>query len=597
MPAKQKPLDIGEKVMAKWPGSAKYYEATVISLAAAKSKHLCTVMFVDSDGMEADLKSGEVYRPEYFTKRSRSASPARGRSPGRRRRSRSRSPARRQSRSRSPTRSSPARKAGSAGAKKEPKAKPETPTTATRTSPRKRVKPPAEPKPVEPVAAETPTRVTRSVTRKLVVEEKEALLSTETESRKHKPARAYEFGGPVGATLMILGLPLLILAFYIYCNGNSCSLAALKRRPRLPSAKEFFDLKCCLIYGTYLLFLTLLYLLPVGKVVYGHPLADGSRLDYRVNSFFSLVVTLAGFAALVYFKYPVTILYHKFLAFAMTSLVFSALASIALYIRARRSITGLASNTGCIPYDFFMGHELNPRIGKLDFKFFCEMRPGLIGWVLVNLCMAVKEYEKHGQVSPAMVLVCTFQLLYVVDALWFEASILSTVDILHEGFGYMLVLGDLAFVPFMYSLQARFLVTHRVHLSWPAMAGIVMSFVVGYVIFRGSNSQKDKFRNNPYDPLFQDKETVLTPSGKKLLASGWWGLVRHPNYLGDILMAISWTLPCGFTHLIPWFYPIYLTTLLVHREFRDEAHCRGKYGKSWDEYCRRVPYRIFPKIF
>lgn len=32
-------------------------------------------------------------------------------------------------------------------------------------------------------------------------------------------------------------------------------------------------------------------------------------------------------------------------------------------------------------YDFFKGHELNPRIKNFDLKFFCEMRPGLIGWV------------------------------------------------------------------------------------------------------------------------------------------------------------------------------------------------------------------------
>ena len=42
-----------------------------------------------------------------------------------------------------------------------------------------------------------------------------------------------------------------------------------------------------------------------------------------------------------------------------------------------------------------------------------------------------------------------------------------------------------------------------------------------------------------------DQETILTPTGKRLLASGWWGLVRHPNYLGDIIMAFAWTFPCG----------------------------------------------------
>lgn len=39
------------------------------------------------------------------------------------------------------------------------------------------------------------------------------------------------------------------------------------------------------------------------------------------------------------------------------------------------------SSAGYLVYDFFTGHELNPRIGSFDLKYFCELRPGLIGWV------------------------------------------------------------------------------------------------------------------------------------------------------------------------------------------------------------------------
>lgn len=34
------------------------------------------------------------------------------------------------------------------------------------------------------------------------------------------------------------------------------------------------------------------------------------------------------------------------------------------------------------------------------------------------------------------------------------------MDIVHDGFGFMLAFGDLAWVPFVYSLQAAFLVVH-----------------------------------------------------------------------------------------------------------------------------------------
>ena len=49
-----------------------------------------------------------------------------------------------------------------------------------------------------------------------------------------------------------------------------------------------------------------------------------------------------------------------------------------------------------------------------------------------------------------------------------------------------------------------------------------------------------------YDIMFiSDLESIPTSSGKRLLVSGWWGLCRHPNYLGDLIMALAWSLPCG----------------------------------------------------
>ena len=73
-------------------------------------------------------------------------------------------------------------------------------------------------------------------------------------------------------------------------------------------------------------------------------------------------------------------------------------------------------------YDFFIGRELNPRLGSLDLKFFCELRPGLIGWVMLDLSFVMKAYESTGSVSPALVLVTVFHTWYVADALWFEVS-------------------------------------------------------------------------------------------------------------------------------------------------------------------------------
>lgn len=73
-----------------------------------------------------------------------------------------------------------------------------------------------------------------------------------------------------------------------------------------------------------------------------------------------------------------------------------------------------------------------------------------------------------------MACVNIFQAVYVWDALYQEQAILTTMDITTDGFGYMLAFGDLSWVPFTYSLQARILVDHDpqlvraapTHLAW-----------------------------------------------------------------------------------------------------------------------------------
>lgn len=48
------------------------------------------------------------------------------------------------------------------------------------------------------------------------------------------------------------------------------------------------------------------------------------------------------------------------------------------------------------------------------------------------------------------------------------------MDINFEGFGFMLAFGDIVWVPFLYSLQARYLVDHPVDLPLWATIGILV---------------------------------------------------------------------------------------------------------------------------
>ena len=61
--------------------------------------------------------------------------------------------------------------------------------------------------------------------------------------------------------------------------------------------------------------------------------------------------------------------------------------------------------------------------------------------------------------------------------------------------------------------------------------------------------------------------------GGKLLVSGFWGIGRHMNYTGDLIMAVAYCLPVG-AQFGGYFYAIYLFILLTHRAFRDDTKCR-----------------------
>ncbi|XP_035627852.1 delta(14)-sterol reductase TM7SF2-like isoform X2 [Oncorhynchus keta] len=193
---------------------------------------------------------------------------------------------------------------------------------------------------------------------------------------------------------------------------------------------------------------------------------------------------------------PLGYLFELLLPLAVCAIGVSFLLSPYLYICsfwAPHHALAQGGNTGNPLYDLFMGQELNPRIGSFDLKYFCELRPGLIGWVVINLGMLMKEVELRDPASLAMILVNSFQLLYVADALWNE------------------------------------------------VLGIISS----------ENPTPRRTNSDPMHPSVAYLETIATATGKRLLVSGWWGLVRHPNYLGDLLMALAWSLPCGFNHFLP----------------------------------------------
>lgn len=85
--------------------------------------------------------------------------------------------------------------------------------------------------------------------------------------------------------------------------------------------------------------------------------------------------------------------------------------------------------------------------------------------------------------------------------------------------------------------------------------------------------------------------------GKKLLVSHLWGILRHPNYTGDIMIHIALALPGIVSGEYVAAAPAILTILvLMHRARRDHNRCKWRYGAAWQRYCKRVPSVLIPKL-
>ncbi|CCK72586.1 delta(14)-sterol reductase KNAG_0K02230 [Huiozyma naganishii CBS 8797] len=409
----------------------------------------------------------------------------------------------------------------------------------------------------------------------------------------------FEFSGVIGATFLSLFLPL----FTVWINTRITPGALLQ----LDLVYYFNWAQSAHLWIPYLVWFVTLALLDVvlpGKWMLGTKLRNGKQLSYKINGIANsalLLLVLATRWQLTSGQMPeLQFLYRHNTEIAVITILFSLYLATFCYIKSfiPGTLLALGGNSGNVVYDWFIGRELNPRLcgGLFDIKLFCELRPGMLLWFLVNLsCLHHNYLVVHGgaHVNDALLLITLMQSFYVFDGVLNEEGLLTMMDIVTDGFGFMLAFGDLTFVPFTYSLQARYLSTCTRDTGASKLAGIVLLMAVGYYIFHSANKQKSDFRQGKLTQM----KSIATARGTKLLCDGWWSKSQHINYLGDWLISLSWCLTTGFETPLTYYYSIYFAILLLHRQGRDEEKCQSKYGKDWDEYTRRVPYKIVPYVY
>ncbi|XP_058802204.1 delta(14)-sterol reductase TM7SF2-like [Phymastichus coffea] len=414
-----------------------------------------------------------------------------------------------------------------------------------------------------------------------------------------------EWCGRFGALFLVLSLPVCILLLQLACMNNHCSMKNF-RIPRLREWKLFLNQNAFLLYAGYLCYIAIMSVLPIGRLVNGQQTKLGI-LQYRINGIWTLFLTIAIFGGCIHQGYNIDdFLLKKSLALTAAGVVYGTLLSMALYIKSGRtplSKLNLYGTTNSYIYNFWQGGEISPRVGLIDIKqviFYA----GVIATIIINLAAGVKivkevdtfELNNLQQLNYAALASVILQIVYLLDNLIFETKFLSSFEVVYEGTGYMLSVGYLIY-PYLGTITTRYLLAHKIHQPMYLIAFCTILFIIGLYIYRASNNQKHEFRKNPFSLAVAHLETIPTSRGRSLIVSGFWGYVRHPNYLGDILVHWSLALLGLAPDILPYILAIFTTLLLIHRAVRDNARCQKRYGYAWEQYCQRVKYIIFYRVF
>lgn len=342
----------------------------------------------------------------------------------------------------------------------------------------------------------------------------------------------------------------------------------------------------------YAVVLALHLLVPVRAVPGYVKDASGEPLRYRLNGLLVMVLVVAAWAGAC--RAGVLAWDALYLNGAWSfagAVVIGLVFTLAVVLPAPPTGKGLLA-------DLFLGRLENPQWFGVDAKMYLYL-VGAIGLEL-NLLSACAYHVQQFGPSPGVILYTAMFSFFACEYLYFERVHLYTYDFFAERVGFKLGWGCLAFYPYFYAVGAWAEAGQPGAGSSTAwLAASAACFFGGWLLSRGANLQKYWFKTRPNDRYLGIlAPEVVTDGSRTLLVNGFWGVSRHVNYLGEILMASGLTLALGRPwDPLPWLYPLYYLLLLVPREWDDDARCAAKYGPLWAEYKKRVPYRIVPGIY
>lgn len=374
-------------------------------------------------------------------------------------------------------------------------------------------------------------------------------------------------------------------------------------------APVFFGSKFCWkVLGCFVFFQILLMKIVPGKQYFGPKTAKGNIPIYKENGLSCYLITLVLFFLLTHtttFFRPALLALHfgEFIgAMNLFSLGFCAF----LYLKGiffPSSSDHSKSNN--LIFDFYWGTELYPRVWGIDLKQWTNCRFGMMSWPLIILSFLYAQKEGTGLTS-AMLVSVGLQLVYITKFFIWEKGYMRSIDIMHDRAGYYICWGCLVWLPVIYTSVPLYLIGMAETLSlFTALSiflvgsiAIIMNFWCDYqrMVLREEFQKQQRLMEIEYIEAIskegEDKGNIYP-----LITGGLWGISRNFRYVLELLGAFFWSLPAGFGLALPWFYFVFLVILLFDRANRNDIRCQKRYKEHWDQYCKKVRYKIIPGIY
>ena len=302
----------------------------------------------------------------------------------------------------------------------------------------------------------------------------------------------------------------------------------------------------------FVVFFLLQLILPARRVPgYVIDPATGQPRNYRLNGLLVFVI------ALVVWAFELTGMEHDW--FYRSTLYAIAGGTVITAVWSIWAVFSQPPEEGKNPWLALWegrARELSVFGQRVDLKMYFYVVGGTM-WSLNALSAAVYHHQRFGEdANPGVFLYAAFFTFYVLDYFIWERVQLYTYDLMHERLGFKMFWGGLVVYGWMFILPLWGMAVYpdpgfSAPWRYVWLIGTPVLFLVGWAIGRGANLQKYTFKRWPDRKFLGLIEPRFIEAGdRKILCSGFWGVARHFNYLGEGFLALSISLVFGyFTNL------------------------------------------------